>query len=180
MPGINWKLKVIRKEYAKGLERGLVGAIYNAYSQLNRRAYILILQDAPRSKSPSARWPTGFVSSHIKLVTKRKPPYVYEEVDVPGKHTKGSRAWRAWLAIKTLHEGWKVLPFERKPTRKKVLKFPIKGTAIFRRKTIQRRQVTFNPWITRVWKALEPEFPKILEDEIEKENRRKITKKGIR
>jgi len=182
LPRIRYSLKAFRKKYAEGLERGMKIAIYSAYSELNKQAFKRILTTAPKSRTPSTRFPVGFVSSYIKLVLKRRPPYFYEEVDVPGKFNKGSRAWRAWIVIKTLHDGWTRLPFERKPTRKKAVALPVyPGSSVPRpgkkrlvyRKTVQRRQIRLNPWIRRTWQALEPEFPRILEDAVEKENRKR-------
>lgn len=176
MAKIDWKLRVLRKKYAEGLDKGLVSALYRAYIHWNRQAYPIIVRTAPRSKTPSTRWPSGFVASHIKLVPKKKPPYSYEEVDVPGKFSTGSRAWRAWIIIKTLHEGWTKLPFKRKPTRKRVLKLPGRPPhPRYVREVVQERQLTFNPWITRVWKLLEPNFPIILKEEIAKT--KKVKKK---
>lgn len=168
-------LNAIRKKYKKGLERGMLGAIYEAYSKWNERAHRYIISSAPISKTPSTRFPAGFVRSHIKLVTKKRPPYSYQEVDVPGKYSKGSRAWRSWIIIKALHEGWTKLPFERKPTRKKALGLPvIPGARVPRagqskiavKKVVQKKQITLNPWIKRTFEAMEWEFPEELEKAI--------------
>lgn len=189
MPKILWKMRIIRKKYPKGISRALHEAIYEAYSELNRRAYLQILSTAPKSKTPSQRFPSGFVSSHIKLVTKKRPPYVYQEVDVPGKSVRGSRARRAWLIIKALHEGWKVLPFERKPTRRKALGIPVfpgarvsprpGRTKIARAKAVQRSQITLNPWITKVWKSLGPSFEAILKERLAVKNRKKRKREEV-
>lgn len=179
MPKIEWKMRILRKKYAEGLERGLVGCIYKAYTKWNRQAYRVIIRTAPESRTPSTRWPRGFVSSHIKLVPKRHHPYSYEEVDVPGKYSTGSRAWRAWLIIKTLHEGWKKLPFERRRTRKKggalAIPYLVPGQTLYRKKVVQRRQITLNPWIKRAWVSLEPNFAILLDREIKR--KRKIKRK---
>jgi len=114
------------------------------------------------------------------LVTKRKPPYIYKEVDVPGKYSRRSRAWRAWVIIKTLHEGWKKLPFERKPTRKKAMGLPvIPGARVPRpgqsklaiKKVVQRKQITLNPWIKRTFEAMEWEFPQELDRALERKKK---------
>lgn len=191
MPEPFIRMRALRKKYTGGLARGNLEAIYSAYSKFNRKAYNRIIVTAPRSRTPSSRWPVGFVSSHIKLVQKRRRGgYSYWEVDVPGKSHKGSRAWRAWLAIQTLHQGWKRLPFVRRPTRRKALKFPVipgmtvpqrKGRRdyIIARKAIQRRQARRNPWIKRAFEALEPMFPRILEEELKNKERRLIKEKIV-
>jgi len=178
MPEIGFSLKVIRKRYLGGLQKGLLRAIYRAYSRFNREAYKQIIITAPVSRTPSTRFPAGFVSSEIKLVTKRQPPYTYEEVDIPGKAVVGSRAWRAWVTIRALHEGWTSLPFERVPTRRRVLRMPLQtGQVIYRPKAVQATQITKNPWISRAWTSIEPKFPGILEEEIAKEKKEKKTEK---
>jgi len=188
MPKVKITLKVLRKKYAKGLEKAFKESIYAAYTRYNQKGYHRIISTAPRSKTANERWPVGFVSSKIKLVVKRRPPYTYQEVDVPGRHSKGSRAWRAWVVIKALHEGWTKLPFERTPTRKKALSFPvISGSSVPRkggdlvtvRKVVQVKQITRNPWISRVWESLEPEFEGMLEVEVEKQKRKKKTKRIV-
>lgn len=185
MARIKYSMKILREKYAKGLKRGLLEAIYEAYTQWNEIAYRKILATAPKSKTPSERFPVGFVSSHIKLVTKKRPPYVYREVDVPGKNVRGSRAWRAWIVIRALHEGWTKLPFERRPTRKRALAWrPVipgvrvsREGKVVRRRAIQRKQIQRNPWIKTAFESLEPAFPNLLNEAIEKRNRRKRKEK---
>jgi len=178
------KFKMIRTQYAQGLKRGTVGSVYKAYSRWNERVFRYVQSGAPISKNPSKRFPVGFVKSHIKLVVKRKPPYSYSEIDVPGKYSRRSRAWRTWVIIKTLHEGWKRLPFERKPTRKHAMGLPvIQGarvpkpgqTKIAVKKVVQRKQITFNPWIKRTFEAMEWEFPQQLAKALDEQ--KKVTKK---
>lgn len=186
MPAPYVDFRAIRKKAKKGLEKGMLGAVYRAYTKWNQRAYRYILSSAPISKTPSQRWPAGFVKSHIKLVTKKRPPYRYQEVDVPGKYSRGSRAWRAWIVIRALHEGWTTLPFERKPTRKKALGLPvIPGARVPRpgqskiavKKVVQKKQITLNPWIKRTFEAMEWEFPEELKKaiaEIKKEKEKVV------
>lgn len=161
----------------------MIEALLRAYSKYNEIAYSRILAKAPKNvTTANERWPTGFVSSKIKLVTKKYPGGMsYQEVDIPGKSSKGSRAWRAWIVIKALHEGWKKRPFVRRPTRKKALAFPVmQETRVVRRrgvrrriivtpKAVQKKQITLNPWISLVWKELEPFFERYLKGELEKE-----------
>lgn len=188
MAKIKITLKALRKKHAKGLERAFKESIYGAYTRYNQKGYHRIISTAPKSRTANERWPIGFVSSHIKLVVKRRPPYTYQEVDVPGKHSKGGRAWRAWVVLKTLHDGWTKLPFERTPTRKKALSFPvISGSSVPRKgsnrvtvkKAVQVKQIKKNPWIRRVWESLEPEFEGMLEVEVEKQKKRKRTKRIV-
>lgn len=187
---VKWKLRIIRKKYAEGLPRALTGAIYNAYSEFNRRGYNAIMREAPINRRGTVRFPAGFVKSQIQLVTKKKPPYEYQEVDVPGKYSRESRAWRAWLIIKVLHDGWTRLPFERRPTRKRAMGLPVyPGSAVPRpgadqlvyRKVTQRRQITLNPFIMRAWRLIEPQFTEILNSAIEvKRRERKTERETIR
>jgi len=174
----SFNLKVIRKKYKEGLAKGNLRAIYSAYSKFNERAYHYIQSTAPVSNTPSKRFPAGFVKGHIQLVTKRRPPYTYQEVDVPGKHSPRSRAWRTWVIINVLHSGWESLPFIRKPTRRRAMGLPvIQGgrlpeegeSKIAAAKAIQRRQIRLNPWITRTWEAIQWEYHEFLLKELEKQ-----------
>lgn len=186
---LDWKISVKRKELRGGLKKGLVRAIYAAYSKWNRQAYQMILDTAPESKTPSDRFPKDFVKGHIKLVTKRRGGITYQEIDVPGKFSRGSRAWRAWIVIKALHEGWKKLPYPREPTRRKTLGiYWYPGRRVLRpgqkklavSRVVQRKQIKLNPWIARVWKRMGPEFKWIFKVEMEKEKRKKVKKKRIK
>jgi len=178
---VKYRLTMIRKKYAKGMTRALRTAIYRGFSDWNRTVYQRIISTAPKSKTANPRWPIGFVSSHIKLVTLRtRGGYHYEVVSVPGKSSRRSRAWRAWLAIMSLHEGFKKLPFTRRPTRKRAMAFPIMpGTSIVRSKVIQRKQITLNPWIQRAFDAFEPQFRWMLRAALDSEAKRTKTEKRV-
>jgi hypothetical protein len=146
----------------------MLTSIYKGFTRFNQLAYRQIVARAPKSKTPTPRFPVGFVAGHIKLMERRRGKYRYQVVGVPGASSVGSRAWRAWVVIQALHYGWRTLPFERKPTRKKTLGIPVfpgmrvrprNGQQVLpRRRVIQARQIRKNPWISRVWKSLEPQF----------------------
>lgn len=179
MPKFKYKIFAKRRTPRKGLEKALRIAIYKAMSEWSRQAYLKIMATAPVSKTPSDRWPAGFVKSHIKLYTRRlRGGYSYDVVGVPGGTSVGSRAWRALVVIMALHYGWSKLPFTRAPTRKEALAFPVVQGAVVTRpgetkivtkKAIQRKQIVRNPWITRAFESLESRFRSLLDGEIEKE-----------
>ena len=174
-------MKVIRKKFKEGLVKANLRAIYRAYTEFNRKGYLGIISEAPVSTEPSERFPAGMVKSHIKLVIKRAPPYVYEEVDVPERDRPRSLAWRTWVIIQTLHGGWTSLPFERRPTRKQAMSLPLYPGRIYPpgqtrtlvSKAVQRKQIQKNPWIPRVWKRIEPQFPGMLEEAIRRQPKKK-------
>lgn len=179
---ITYRFTVIRKRYPRALGPALLEAIYSGFTRFNEVAYERILATAPKSKTPSPRWPVGFVSSHIQLVLHRRGRYSYKVVAVPGGTHKGSRAWRAWIALNALHYGWTKLPFERRPTRRKALGLPLVpgmevppkgGDKLPRKKAVQKRQITKNPWIERIWNSMLPQFLDYLDREFELQRRKK-------
>lgn len=182
---IIYSLHAYRKHYPKRLNEAMLEAIYRSFSKFNEVAYRRIITTAPKSKTPSERWPVGFVTRHIKLVMQRRGSYSFNVVKIPGASHRGSRAWRAWIAINALHYGWAKLPFTRRPTRKKALALPfspgmaVPQKSLLKKKAIQRKQITKNPWISRVWQSLEPHFKTYLELAFEEQRRKKRKEKIV-
>ena len=191
-------LEIIRKRYRKDpRDKVMTKAIYEAYSKLNRAGYYEILSRTPETKTPgraiqSGRWQPGFLKRHIKLVTRRRPPYVYQEVDVPGKYSHGSHGWRAWVIIQSYHLGRKH-PGKIYPTRHKVLKIPYpwpgakprlkiigKGEnkvavtrdekgAIWAPKVEIGAPFRPKPWFPQAWAKVNPEFDRYLREALAKQ-----------
>ena len=95
---VKWTVK-----YPKGIGYGAMRAVYLAFSEWNEALYPQILAKTPVSREN--RTP-GLVKRHLKMMwTTGERRIRYKALGVPGGTVKGTPAYHALMAIKTLHEG---------------------------------------------------------------------------
>ena len=139
-------LKIIERNFKKGLKGGLNEAFYAAYSELNTRVHKEVVTF---TGSTNYRKPGPNIASRIKLVTRKRRGFVFKEIDVPGKYGMGPDR-RAWFVIKALHFGWNK-QFERTPKTQEYMVFRNEQGEYRRVKnSIQKQNYTKNPFI---WNA---------------------------
>lgn len=138
---------------------------YNRWMEI---IYPIIVRDTPTYSGNDPRRRPGFVKSSLKLMVTMSSGMRTKTVGVPGGDVKGTPAYNAWHAIRSLHEGWRG-PFIRRP-KGKILTFPLqkgvsfknpmaanpppggkgKKTWVITTKAVQKKGPKSNPWVYNI------------------------------
>jgi len=154
------------KHFATDTTRRIIGE----YNRWMESIYPIIVSETPMYSGNDPRRSPGFVKGSIKLMVTMSSGLRTKTVGVPGGDAKGTPAYNAWHAVRSLHEGWRG-PFTRYP-KGKVLTFPLKRGTTFKNpmtasppltgsgkgkkqwvittKSVQKTGPKPNPWVERI------------------------------
>lgn len=190
--------------YPKNLGYRSMKAIHDAYTRWQEIMYEMVKKEAPvyKHKREPPQPPPGFVSSHIKLVTRTGPRGIrYKTLAVPGGSKKGSPAYHALMAIYALHGFRRAIVI--RPKRVSALAFPVQPGVVIRSQKVKEHdrkkrrgparwivtsKVTQpewpkagrNPWIRNIFERTKVMYSRLLGEELRKIERKTKVKSGVK
>jgi len=195
--------------YPKNLGYRSMKAVHDAYTRWCEIIYDMVKKEAPiyPIKRPPPQPPPGFVSRHIKLVTRTGPKGIrYKTLAVPGGSKKGTPAYHALMAIYALHGYRREIVI--RPKRVSALAFPVQPGVVIRSQKVKapglkertrekkrgpaRWIVTGkvvqpewpkagrNPWIRKIFERTKNMYGRLLKLELDKIKRKTKIKSGVK